>query len=102
MKKNKIIAVDQSTSATKAMLFSEDFQLICRSNVPHKQYYPNTGWVEHDPLEIYDNVLIAIRDLFEKNQITQEDQYSLCITNQRETVVVWNKVTGNPVCNAVV
>ena len=102
MKKNKIIAVDQSTSATKAMLFSEDFQLICRSNVPHKQYYPKTGWVEHDPLEIYDNVLIAIRDLFEKNQITQEDQYSLCITNQRETVVVWNKVTGNPVCNAVV
>jgi glycerol kinase len=102
MKKNKIIAVDQSTSATKAMLFSEDFQLVCRSNVPHKQYYPKTGWVEHDPLEIYDNVLIAIRDLFEKNQITQEDQYSLCITNQRETVVVWNKVTGNPVCNAVV
>lgn len=102
MKKNKIIAVDQSTSATKAMLFSEDFQLVCRSNVPHKQYYPKTGWVEHDPLEIYDNVLVAIRDLFEKNQITQEDQYSLCITNQRETVVVWNKVTGNPVCNAVV
>ncbi|HRW94892.1 MAG TPA: glycerol kinase GlpK [Bacteroidales bacterium] len=102
MKKNKIIAVDQSTSATKAMLFSEDFQLVCRSNVPHKQYYPKTGWVEHDPLEIYDNVLVAIHDLFEKNQITQEDQYSLCITNQRETVVVWNKVTGNPVCNAVV
>jgi len=102
MKKNKIIAVDQSTSATKAMLFSEDFQLICRSNVPHKQYYPKTGWVEHDPLEIYENVLIAIRDLFKVNPITQEDQYSLCITNQRETVVVWNKVTGNPVCNAVV
>lgn len=102
MKKNKIIAVDQSTSATKAMLFSEDFQLLCRSNVSHKQYYPKTGWVEHDPLEIYENVLIAIRDLFEKNPIIQEDQYSLCITNQRETVVVWNKVTGNPVCNAVV
>lgn len=102
MKKNKIIAIDQSTSATKAMLFSEDLQLVCRSNVPHKQYYPKTGWVEHDPLEIYENVLIAIRDLFKVNPITQEDQYSLCITNQRETVVVWNKVTGSPVCNAVV
>ncbi|HRX93982.1 MAG TPA: glycerol kinase GlpK [Chitinophagaceae bacterium] len=102
MKKNRIIAIDQSTSATKAMLFSEEYQLIGRSNVSHKQYYPRSGWVEHDPLEIYENVLTAIGDLFEKNPINQEDQYSLCITNQRETVVVWNKLTGNPIYNAIV
>ncbi|MDD3333806.1 MAG: FGGY family carbohydrate kinase, partial [Proteiniphilum sp.] len=94
MKKNRIIAIDQSTSATKAMLFSEEYQLLGRSNVSHKQYYPRSGWVEHDPLEIFENVLTAIGDLFEKNPINQEDQYSLCITNQRETVVVWNKLTG--------
>lgn len=96
-----IIAIDQSTSATKAVLFNEQCQLIKRKNVAHKQYYPKPGWVEHDPEEIYKNTVEAIRQLIaDTNQ--QETTYTLAITNQRETVVVWNKITGKPVYNAVV
>lgn len=96
-----IITVDQSTSATKAVLFDEHCQLVCRKNVAHKQYYPQPGWVEHDPEEIYNNMVEAIRKVVE----TVDDadaSYSLSITNQRETVVVWNRFTGKPICNAIV
>lgn len=96
-----IIAIDQSTSATKAVLFDEQCQLISRKNVAHKQYYPKPGWVEHDPEEIYANTIEAIRLLMAENK-RQDASYSLAITNQRETVVVWNKITGKPVYNAVV
>lgn len=96
-----IIAIDQSTSATKAVLFDEQCQLISRKNVAHKQYYPKPGWVEHDPEEIYTNTIEAIRLLMAENK-KQDASYSLAITNQRETVVVWNKITGKPVYNAVV
>lgn len=96
-----IIAIDQSTSATKAVLFDEQCQLISRKNVAHKQYYPKLGWVEHDPEEIYANTIEAIRLLMAENK-KQDASYSLAITNQRETVVVWNKITGKPVYNAVV
>lgn len=96
-----IIAIDQSTSATKAVLFDEQCQLISRKNVAHKQYYPKPGWVEHDPEEIYANTIEAIRLLMAENK-KQDASYSLAITNQRETVVVWNKITGKPVYNAVV
>lgn len=99
--KNSIIAIDQSTSATKAMLFSEKCEMIRRINVSHRQYYPQAGWVEHDAEEIYRNVLKAIAELL-KDEDLDATVYSLAITNQRETVVVWNKHTGKPVCNAVV
>lgn len=96
----KIIAIDQSTSATKAMLFNEKCELLRRVNISHRQYYPKTGWVEHDPEEIYRNVLHSIADLI--GQEKERCDYSLAITNQRETVVVWNKKTGSPIYNAVV
>ena len=93
----RIIAIDQSTSSTKALLFDEQCRVVARTNVDHKQYYPQTGWVEHDAEEIYQNMVEAIR------QLPQEDAtYSLAITNQRETAVVWNRLTGKPIANAVV
>lgn len=96
-----IITVDQSTSATKAVLFNEQCQLICRKNVAHRQYYPQAGWVEHDAEEIYRNTVEAIREVV--RTVEDEDaSYSLSITNQRETVVVWNRFNGKPVYNAVV
>ena len=97
----RIIAIDQSTSSTKALLFDEQCHMIGRTNVDHKQYYPQTGWVEHDAEEIYQNMIEAIRLLIENSQLTI-DHYSLCITNQRETAVVWNKNTGKPISRAVV
>ncbi|MDL2278354.1 glycerol kinase GlpK [Parabacteroides sp. OttesenSCG-928-G07] len=99
---HKIIAIDQSTSATKAMLFNEKCELLHRCNVDHQQYYPQAGWVEHDAEEIYQNVLLSVKKVTEKDGGTDGAAYSLCITNQRETAVVWNKNTGKPVYNAVV
>lgn len=98
---NYIISIDQSTSATKAVVFDESCCLVCRKNVPHKQYYPKPGWVEHDPEEIYRNAVEAVREVVAATQADGAN-YSLAITNQRETVVVWNRLTGKPVYNAVV
>ena len=96
-----VISVDQSTSATKALLFNEEGTLLHSSSVPHKQYYPAEGWVEHDAEEIYANTIEAVRRV--KNAVEDADaQWTLALTNQRETVVVWNRRTGKPVCNAVV
>lgn len=97
-----IIAIDQSTSATKAVLFNEQCFLVNRVNVEHKQYYPKVGWVEHDAEEIYNNMVEAIRRIVDLSKDEDEVSYSLAITNQRETVVVWNRMTGKPVSHAVV
>ena len=97
---NYIIAIDQSTSATKALLFDEQCRIVARSSVDHHQYYPQSGWVEHDAEEIYNNMVEAIRSLPLPTPV--EGSISLAITNQRETAVVWNKKTGKPIANAVV
>jgi glycerol kinase len=97
---NYIIAIDQSTSSTKALLFDEQCRVVARTSVDHQQYYPQTGWVEHDAEEIYHNMVEAIRKLLEVREGAGD--YSLAITNQRETAVVWNRHTGKPIANAVV
>lgn len=98
---HKIIAIDQSTSGTKIMLFSEQLEMLKRINISHKQYYPKTGWVEHDAEEIYANVVNGVRQLLQDEPL-EGLELSMAITNQRETVVVWNKHTGKPIANAVV
>lgn len=101
--KQYIIAIDQSTSSTKALLFDEQCHMIGRTNVDHHQYYPQTGWVEHDAEEIYQNMVEAIRKLMESSHLSPlTSHFSLAITNQRETAVVWNKQTGTPIAHAVV
>ena len=99
---NYIIAVDQSTSSTKALLFDEQCHMIGRTNIDHKQYYPQTGWVEHDAEEIYQNMIEAIRQLVSGVADFRSAEYSIAITNQRETAVVWNRQTGKPISRAVV
>lgn len=96
------LAIDQSTSATKAMLFDENASLISKASVDHKQYYPRPGWVEHDAVEILENTYKAAQKVIAGSGIAVTDIASIAITNQRETVVVWDKRTGNPVYNAVV
>ncbi len=96
-----IIAIDQSTSATKALLFDSNCRLLARADKEHRQYYPQTGWVEHDAEEIYRNTVEVI-----SNIVGQHPECAACctlaITNQRETVVVWDKTTGLPISRAVV
>lgn len=99
---NYIIAIDQSTSATKALLFDESCKIVARTSEDHQQYYPQPGWVEHNPLEILENTYKAVEILIQEN-VKQDDKIlSIAITNQRETVVVWDKNTGKPIYNAVV
>ncbi|MBQ6861693.1 MAG: glycerol kinase GlpK [Alistipes sp.] len=100
--KSYIIAIDQSTSATKAILFDEQCHLCGRVNIDHKQYYPKAGWVEHDAEEIYANAVEAVKRLMATVETEADARFSLAITNQRETVVVWNAQTGKPVSKAVV
>ena len=96
-----IIAIDQSTSATKALLFDNHCQQLAQASVAHQQYYPKTGWVEHDAEEIYQNTVKAICQLTSQQSLT-DGVWSIAITNQRETVVIWDKATGIPVCHALV
>ena len=97
------IAIDQSTSATKALLFDESCKLLKQTSVVHQQYYPKAGWVEHDAEEIYQNTIKAIKEVVDDLSLNpQPSTFSLALTNQRETVVIWNRTTGKPVCNAVV
>lgn len=101
-KENHILAIDQSTSGTKVLLVNERGQIIHKCSESHKQYYPRAGWVEHDPIEIYENVKKLMKEIVQTTGISQDDLEVLAITNQRETVVVWDKETGVPVYNAIV
>lgn len=97
-----ILVIDQSTSATKVMLFGRDGSLIKRVSKSHQQFYPQPGFVEHNPIEIFDNVLAGIEQLVEESFLDVSSIATIAITNQRETALIWDKNTGLPVCNAAV
>ena len=96
------IALDQSTSATKAILFSVDGLLVGQKSISHHQMYPRPGWVEHDANEIYENVLNVIKMLLLDYPDQIAEILGLSITNQRETFVVFDRETGIPLHNAIV
>ncbi len=95
------LCIDQSTSATKALLFTESGALLDSVALPHAQIYPQPGWVEHDAEEIYRNTLAAVRMLVARNPEAVE-ALGLSITNQRETFVIFDRASGRPLHNAVV
>lgn len=97
-----VLGIDQSTQGTKALLFDKEGSLVCRCDLPHKQYIDEKGWVEHDPEEIYANTVAVVKNLVEKAGIDKNDLAVLGISNQRETAMVWDRATGKPVYNAVV
>ncbi|WP_205461819.1 glycerol kinase GlpK [Mangrovibacterium lignilyticum] len=97
-----ILAIDQSTSGTKAILFDRSGKLINRKTISHEQYYPQPGFVEHDPIEIYNNTCTAIHQVIAEKKVSEAQITGLSITNQRETALIWNKNTGEPVANAAV
>lgn len=97
-----IIGIDQSTQGTKAMLFDQEGKILLRTDKSHAQLIDDKGWVEHDPEEIYANTLEVVRQLLEKSGIDKAEVRALGISNQRETALAWNRVTGRPVYNAIV
>lgn len=97
-----MLALDQSTSATRAIVFDTQGKLIDKESVGHEQHYPRPGWVEHDAEEIYRNTLQALRTLLDRNAGLKDDLLCLSISNQRETVVVFDRGTGSPLHHAIV
>lgn len=95
-----IISIDQSTQGTKALLFDETGQIVRRVDRAHRQIINEKGWVSHDPEEIYANVLKAAEELLQG--IDKECVAGIGISNQRETSLAWNRVSGKPYGNAVV
>ena len=100
--KDYVLSLDQGTTSTRACVFDRAGKLLYKSQREIKQYYPSSGWVEHDLEEIFSSAVFVIKDVLEKNGLTAADIAAMGITNQRETVVVWEKATGKPVYNAVV
>lgn len=97
-----ILAIDQSTSATKAILFDARGKALDKASRNHRQIYPKPGWVEHNAEEIWRNVLAVIRDIAGRNRSKLAKLAALSITNQRETVLVFDRKTGKPLHNALV
>ena len=97
-----ILGIDQGTTGTTVALFNENGQLAQKEYREHKQYYPKKAWVEHDPLEIWQNTYSLIVEAVNHLGIVYKQIKSIGITNQRETTVLWNKKTGKPVYNAIV
>lgn len=97
-----VLGIDQSTQGTKALLFSDDGALICRSDAPHAQIVNAQGWVEHDPEEIYANTLAVVREVVKAAGIDKDDIRTVGISNQRETAMAWSREDGRPVYHAVV
>ena len=97
-----VLGIDQSTQGTKALLFDLQGDLICRTDLPHDQIIDEKSWVEHDPMQIWHNTVQVVKNLVEKAGIDKNELAVLGISNQRETAMVWNRETGEPVYNAIV
>lgn len=97
-----IIGIDQSTQGTKVILFDHEGKIVCRADRPHRQIIDDRNFVEHDPMEIYNNTIDAIKEVVEKGGAEKSEIAGVGISNQRETTVAWNRVTGEPIYNAIV
>lgn len=97
-----IMAIDEGTTSTRAIIFDHDGNKVGMSQKEFHQYFPQPGWVEHDPMEIWDAVQSVISDVMIKTQIKPYRVAAIGITNQRETTVIWDKKTGRPIYHAIV
>ncbi len=97
-----LIAIDQGTTSTRSMVFNEKLQVIAIAQQEFPQHFPHSGWVEHDPEDLLQTTLTTLKDVLAKAKLEASDITAIGITNQRETVVVWDKDTGKAIYNAIV
>ncbi|MET0933213.1 MAG: glycerol kinase GlpK [Mycetocola sp.] len=97
-----VLAIDQGTTSSRAIVFDKSGSIISTGQLEHEQIFPKAGWVEHDPAEIWNNTREVIGQALSKASLTRHDIAAIGITNQRETAVVWDKTTGKPIYNAIV
>lgn len=100
--KQYLMAIDEGTTSARAILFNHEGNIVNKSQKEFKQYFPKSGWVEHDPNEIWSAVQSVISETLIKSEIQPYKIRGIGITNQRETTVVWNRITGEPIYNAIV
>ncbi len=101
-KKRVILAIDQGTTGTKIVIYDEKARIISQSYREITCYYPKIGWVEHNPREIWKSCLVGIKEAIQKSRINANSISAVAITNQRETVLVWDRLTGQSIGNAIV
>jgi glycerol kinase len=97
-----ILALDQGTSSSRALLFDKNRTILGTEQQEFKQIYPQSGWVEHNPHEIWESQYLTAKTLITRMKINSEDIAGIGITNQRETTILWDKYTGEPIYNAIV
>ena len=100
--KKFILVIDQGTTRTKVVIYDKRAKVISRSYREVACYYPKPGWVEHNPQEIWNSCLACIKETIQKSRIEKDDISAIAITNQRETVLVWDRASGEPLGNAIV
>ena len=97
-----ILALDQGTTSSRAILFDKQQNIIGISQKEFTQHYPKEGWVEHDPMEIYSSQYAVMMEVIAQSGVDVKDIKGIGITNQRETTILWDAKTGRPVYNAIV
>jgi glycerol kinase len=100
--RNLILALDQGTTSSRSMLFNKDFSICGQSQKEFAQHFPDSGWVEHDPMDIWRTTLETSKEVIANAGITSSDIAAIGITNQRETTLIWDRKTGLPIYNAIV
>src|ERR1044071_6682757 len=100
-KKDFLLALDQGTSSSRSIVFDEHGHIVAMAQREFRQIYPQPGWVEHDPRELWETQLATAKEALAKAGLTARDIASVGITNQRETTVGWNRRSGEPLHNPI-
>jgi glycerol kinase len=97
-----ILAIDQGTTSSRALIFDRNMRIVASAQEEFHQHFPSSGWVEHDPSDLWSTTAGTCRAAIEKAGLGPDDIAALGITNQRETTLIWDKITGQPIYNAIV
>src|SRR5690348_1602441 len=97
-----LLAIDQGTTSSRAMLFHDGLSVAARAQQEYTQHFPASGWVEHEPEDIWTSTIATCREAMRQGGVTARDIAAIGISNQRETVVVWERATGKAIHRAIV
>ncbi len=97
-----ILAIDQGTTSTRAIVFNDQLEIVAAAKQEFEQFFPQSGWVEHNPEEIWNSTLVTCKKALEKSKLSVSDVAAIGITNQRETTIIWDKESGKPIHKAIV
>ena len=97
-----MMALDQGTTSSRAIIFNQQGEIVSVAQNPFTQYFPKLGWVEHDAKEIWASQVSVLTEVLAKSRLDAANIHAIGITNQRETTIVWDKTTGEPIYNAIV